>query len=208
MVNEKAQRAKLVGDVDVLVDEVDKAVREAVSEDRLVEDVETLVERVNRAVRDAVSDEKLVEDVETLVERVNRAVREAVSDEKPAENIETLVDKVTKVVRSAFTSGSEAAELVGQSLRDRIQIMLEGVRGTGRNSVVMVRVNKDSRDRMDELIEAELVSSRSEAAALLIAEGIKARQDLFNRISAKIEDIRKAKAELQRLLNEADTLQS
>ena len=84
--------------------------------------------------------------------------------------------------------------------------MLESVRGTGRDSVVMVRINDESRDRMDQLIETELVGSRSEAAALLIAEGIRARQDLFDKISAKIEDIRRAKAELHRLLNETDAV--
>ena len=40
-----------------------------------------------------------------------------------------------------------------------------------RANVVMVRVRRDSLDRLDELVECGLARSRSEAAAFLIAEG-------------------------------------
>ena len=192
---------KLLGDLDTLVDRVGAAVRDAFSEDDLAEDVETLVGKVSEAVRDAISKDGLAVDVDSLAAKVSEAVRDAISGDRPKKDADHIVDKINRTVRAAAMGGAEAAE----SLRERIQFMLEGVRGTGRDSVVMVRINKESRDRMDQLIETELVGSRSEAAALLIAEGIKARQDLFDKISANIEDIRKAKAELHRLLNETDT---
>ena len=66
----------------------------------------------------------------------------------------------------------------------------------------MVRVNSESRERMDQLIEAGLVGSRSEAAAYLIAEGIKSREDLFVEMAAQIDAIRKAREELQKILDE------
>jgi Arc/MetJ-type ribon-helix-helix transcriptional regulator len=66
----------------------------------------------------------------------------------------------------------------------------------------MVRVNKESLEKLDELVEAGIVNSRSEAAAFLIVEGTKARQGLFDRISSKIEEIRNAKQELKKLLEE------
>jgi hypothetical protein len=51
-------------------------------------------------------------------------------------------------------------------------------------------------------VDAGVVGSRSEAAAFLIGEGIKARAPLFERMSAKVEEIRRVKEELQDLLNE------
>ena len=204
MAHERTRRSRLVGDADMLIEEIERAVRDAVSGDRRAEDVDALADQIARAVRDAVSDEMLDADVDALVDRVSRAVRREVGSKRLADDIETLINSVNRTVRVAVLSGSEAAESMGRSLKDRIQVILEGVRGSGRDSVVMVRVNADSRERMDELIEADLVGSRSEAAAFLIAEGIKARQELFDRISSKIDDIRRAKAELQRLLDEQD----
>ncbi|HJO83751.1 MAG TPA: hypothetical protein QF520_15290 [SAR202 cluster bacterium] len=45
-----------------------------------------------------------------------------------------------------------------------------------------------------------MVKSRSEASAFLIAEGIKARDDLFSRIGEKIDTIRAARQELRDLM--------
>ena len=92
------------------------------------------------------------------------------------------------------------AESVGQGLKAKIRTMVDGVRGTGRDSVVMVRVNAECQERMGELIDAGLVNSRSEAAAYLIAVGVEARQELFAGIKSSIETIRVAKEELQKLL--------
>ena len=192
---------RFAGDVDSLVEEVERAVRQALGERELTENIDDLVNRVSEAVRNAVSGDK-AHDLGSVEQEVRKAVRDAVGDERPGEDIETLAEWITKSVRTSFNRGSELAGSVGQSLKDRIQTMVGGVRGTGRDGVVMVRVNQESMERIDELIEAGLVGSRSEAAAYLIAEGIKARQSLFDGISSKIEAIRKAREELQRLLNE------
>ncbi len=119
------------------------------------------------------------------------------------EDIETVVDEVNKGVRVIVARGSEAAETVGESVRETIKDTLHGVRSS-RDNVVMVRTNKESLDRLDELVEGGIANSRSEAAAFLIAEGIKARQGLFDRISEKIEEIRKTKEELRLLIEEED----
>ncbi len=116
---------------------------------------------------------------------------------KLIEDVETLVDDAGEAVRVAVISGSGAALSVGESLKETIQ----NVRAA-RDSVVMVRVNKESLEKLDELVEAGIVNSRSEAAAFLIVEGTKARQGLFDRISSKIEEIRNAKQELKKLLEE------
>ncbi len=123
---------------------------------------------------------------------------------KIVEDIETVVDEVNKGVRIIVARGSEAAETVGGSIRETIKDTLDGVRSS-RDNVVMVRTNKESLDRLDELVEGGIASSRSEAAAFLISEGIKARRGLFDRISEKIEEIRKTKEELRLLIEDEDS---
>ena len=114
-----------------------------------------------------------------------------------SENVDEIVDEVNKTVRTAIVKSVDAAESIGENIRDTVQ----GMRGS-RDNVVMVRVDKESLDRLDELVEAGIMGSRSEAAAFLIAEGIKARQPLFDRIAEKIQQIRDAKDELRRMVDE------
>ncbi len=71
-------------------------------------------------------------------------------------------------------------ENIGQALGDALQ---------GRGNVVMVRVNDEALNYLDMLVEAEVVKSRSEAAALLINEGIQANQSLFAKISEVTDQI-------------------
>ena len=114
-----------------------------------------------------------------------------------SDNVDEIVDEVNKTVRVAIVKGVDAAETIGENIRDTIQ----GMRGS-RDNVVMVRVDKASLERLDDLVEAGIMSSRSEAAAFLIAEGIKARQPLFDRIGEKIQEIRRAKDELRQMVDE------
>ena len=114
-----------------------------------------------------------------------------------SENVDEIVDEVNKTVRVAIVKGVDVAESIGENIRDTVQ----GMRGN-RDNVVMVRVDKASLDRLDELVEAGIMGSRSEAAAFLISEGIKARQPLFDRIAEKIQDIRRAKDELRQMVEE------
>ena len=113
-----------------------------------------------------------------------------------SENVDEIVDEVNKTVRDAFDIGVEA---VG-NIRETIQ-----KKRASRDNVVMVRVDKASLDRLDELVEAGIMGSRSEAAAFLISEGVKARKPLFDRIAEKIQEIRQAKDELRRLVDGDDS---
>ena len=113
------------------------------------------------------------------------------------EGLDTLVDEVNKVVRVAIVNSKATAETIGENIRESFH----GGR-TNRDNVVMVRVDDESLGRMDELVEAGIVNSRSEAAALLVTEGIRAKQGMFNRIAAKVEEIRNAKEELRRMVED------
>ncbi len=113
------------------------------------------------------------------------------------EGIGDIVEEMNQTVRTTVEKGTARAEKLGENLKETIH----GMR-TGRDNVVMVRVDDNSKSKLDELLDAGIVNSRSEAAAFLIAEGIKARSQLFDTISGKVEDIRNKKEELRRLLEE------
>ena len=74
----------------------------------------------------------------------------------------------------------------------------------GRTNVVMVRVSRDSLDRLDELVDCGLARSRSEAAAFLIAEGSQARRILFEKLAEQARVIRQAKERLRELLKDEE----
>ena len=122
------------------------------------------------------------------VDPERRTISEAIGD---------IVEEVNQTVRTKVGKGTAQAERLGGNLKETIQ----GMRA-GRDNVVMVRVDDDSKAKLDELLDAGIVNSRSEAAAFLIAEGIKARSQLFETISVKVQDIRQKKKELRRLLEE------
>ena len=106
-------------------------------------------------------------------------------------------DDVERAARDAIGKGKEVAANVGDSIRDTIKSVK-----TTRDNVVMVRINADSLDKLDELVDSGVTNSRSAAAAFLIEEGVKARADLFEKIAEQTEVIRTAKERLRKLLAE------
>lgn len=115
------------------------------------------------------------------------------------DNVEGIVEDVNKVVKVAIERGTDAAESIGENIRDTFQ----GIRAN-RDNVVMVRIDAESLARLDELVDAGIMGSRSEAAAFLISEGIKGRQPLFARIAEKVQEIRRVKDELRNLVDDED----
>ena len=111
------------------------------------------------------------------------------------QGIEIIVDEAKSAARSAIRR--TGAESLGENLKETLDNVL-----SARENVVMVRLNQSSLARLDDLVEANVVNSRSEAAAFMIGEGVKRRHALFDRIGEKIENIRKAKEELRTLLIE------
>ncbi len=107
------------------------------------------------------------------------------------------LEDVDKAVRDALGKGRDVATSVSDSIRDSIN----AVRST-RDSVVMVRLSKESLERLDELVDSSVTNSRSEAAAFLIGEGVKARSDLFDKIAEQTRVIREAREKLRQLLEE------
>ena len=71
-----------------------------------------------------------------------------------------------------------------------------------RNNVVMVRVDEENLSRIDELVASGQFNSRSEATAFLIGEGIKSKQEMFDKIAEKISQIRDLRTELGEMIAE------
>jgi len=67
-----------------------------------------------------------------------------------------------------------------------------------RSNVVMVRLGDLAAASLDELVEAGLFSSRSEAAAFLVGAGIEAQRELFARIGKHSREIKKIRQSLKR----------
>ena len=72
--------------------------------------------------------------------------------------------------------------------------------GKGRDNVVMVRVDQDTIDKIDHLVDAGICKSRSESASFLIDEGVKACSELFAKINDKLRQIQQLKNELQDII--------
>ena len=71
-----------------------------------------------------------------------------------------------------------------------------------RDNVVMVRVDEENLNRINELVESGQFNSRSEAAAFLISEGIKSKQEMFDKMADKISQIQNLRTELESMIAE------
>ena len=111
------------------------------------------------------------------------------------------VDRIAEELERAGLTGVQKDTLC--AMFEDLDETVDLVRGK-RSNVVMVRVSRDSLDRLDELVECGLTRSRSEAAAFLIEEGVKARKDLFDKIADQTRAIRQAKERLKDLLRGED----
>ena len=97
-----------------------------------------------------------------------------------------------KVASTALKDALERVESLGKTLASAMQ---------DRANVVMVRVNDDALNHLDMLIEADVTKSRSESAAFLITEGVKANQELFDKISSVTDQIAALRAQLRESVN-------
>ena len=121
---------------------------------------------------------------ETIVEDV---VTETPAEATAAEEAQTT-EPGKKPVAPSLKDAWRQVESFGQTLSVALQ---------GRGNVIMVRVNDEALQHLDMLMEAEITKSRSESAAFLIYEGIKGNKELFDRISAIIQQITELRVRLR-----------
>ena len=133
------------------------------------------------------SEEKRVEE-EVVVEEVETVEAEAAEAPKSPEEAAPKKEEGKKSSSATLKDALKQVETFGQALSEALQ---------ARGNVVMVRVNDEALEHLDMLIEAEVTKSRSESAAFLIAEGIKANDDLFGRIGSITQKIAELRAQLR-----------
>lgn len=131
---------------------------------------------------------------------------EIIIEEKSPDSSTTPTEPTTKPATTENRGGGlegitsqfrELAQKIPESIGKAIESAL-----SAREHVVMVRVNDESLTKLDHLVEAGIFKSRSESAAFLISEGIKAQANLFERISNKIEEINKLRSELKNIVGQ------
>ena len=66
--------------------------------------------------------------------------------------------------------------------------------------VVAVKVSHEAQERLEQLVQAGVFRTRADAAAFLIDEGIKAQHELFDRVSLKLSEIERLRAELRGMI--------
>jgi Arc/MetJ-type ribon-helix-helix transcriptional regulator len=72
-----------------------------------------------------------------------------------------------------------------------------------RGNVVMMRLADAAMARLDQLVEAGLFGSRSEAAAFLVGAGIDAQSELFTRIRKHSAEMKRIRQSLRQVAIEA-----
>jgi Arc/MetJ-type ribon-helix-helix transcriptional regulator len=111
----------------------------------------------------------------------------------------TTLNNIASSVREVAQKTGEVINKATESIGKAIDSAL-----AARDHVVMVRVNDEALKKIDALAQSGIFKSRSEAAAFLISEGVKAQADLFQRIEQKIGEIERLKSELRGIVGQSD----
>lgn len=118
-------------------------------------------------------------------------------EQRPKSGFDELASSVKEVAQKTGEAINKATESIGKAIDSAL---------SARDHVVMVRVNEDSLRSLDALVQTGIFKSRSEAAAFLIGEGVKAQASLFERISERITEIERLRAELKGIVKPTEGL--
>jgi Arc/MetJ-type ribon-helix-helix transcriptional regulator len=105
--------------------------------------------------------------------------------------------KVKADFKQFVGTAKQAASEIGGEIGRKAEKLLDDAKAVQRQLIVSVRLDDESVRRLEQLLEAGICHTRSEAVAFLTREGIKARRDLFDKIDQKIEEIRRIREELR-----------
>jgi Arc/MetJ-type ribon-helix-helix transcriptional regulator len=134
---------------------------------------------------DVIIEQRDPDDDEILVTKMEN------DEPKNASGFDDLAASVKGVAQKTGEAINKATESIGKAIESAL---------SARDHVVMVRVNDESLRGLDALIQSGIFKSRSEAAAFLISEGIKAQSPLFDRIKERISEIERLRAELKDMI--------
>jgi hypothetical protein len=114
-----------------------------------------------------------------------------VNEERPAEEPEGKGTTGGKKSKDVVSMASDVAAKMKEALEQAL---------SGRANVLMIRVNDETLKYLDMLVEADICKSRSQSAAFLITEGIKANASLFQQISVVTEQIAELRDQLREMV--------
>ncbi len=114
---------------------------------------------------------------------------------------ETKTGKKEKKQHSTLDELGAQVEKIAVKTAESIKKVIDKAM-VARNTVLTIRVNDESNEKLRMLVDVGLFKSRSESAAFLIQEGIKSQEALFAKISTKLKKIDKIKEELKNIVSE------
>src|SRR5256714_9196735 len=105
-------------------------------------------------------------------------------------------ERVSSSVREMASRIPESLSSIGRDISRTIERALSAKD----DYVVAVKLSHEAQERLEQLVQAGVFRSRAEAAAFLIDEGIKAQTELFARVSTKLSEIERLRAELRGMI--------
>ena len=138
-----------------------------------------------RGAGDVIIEKKTSDTDDVIVTKIEN------EDPKNPSSFDELASSVKGVAQKTGEVLNKATESIGKAIESAL---------AARDNVVMVRVNDESIRGLDALIQSGIFKSRSEAAAFLISEGMKAQSALFDRIKERISEIERLRTELKDMI--------
>jgi Arc/MetJ-type ribon-helix-helix transcriptional regulator len=126
--------------------------------------------------------------------------QEAKKETKQTTEKETEETSKEKKHQGRFDEFGNQVEKFAVKTADSIRKVIDRALAS-RNTVLTIRVNDESNEKLNMLVEAGLFKSRSESAAFLIEEGIKSQNVLFSKITDKLKKLEKIRDELKDIVS-------
>ncbi len=104
----------------------------------------------------------------------------------------------TRAGRSPLEDFKSSVREFAQRLPDQIGKAFESLQS--RVNAITVQVDDETQRKIDSLVEAGIFKNRSDSAAYLIHEGIKARSEVFGAIDAKIAEIERLRSDMRAII--------
>jgi hypothetical protein len=116
-------------------------------------------------------------------------------DDQPHER-----ERVSSSVRDIASRIPESLASIGRDISRTVERALSAKD----DYVVAVKLSHDAQESLEQLVQAGVFRTRAEAAAFLIDEGIKAQSELFARVSTKLSEIERLRAELRGMISKTE----
>jgi Arc/MetJ-type ribon-helix-helix transcriptional regulator len=103
--------------------------------------------------------------------------------------------------RSSLEDFKSSVKEFAQKLPGQIGKAIETIQA--RMNAITVQVDDETQQKIDSLVEAGIFKNRSESAAYLIHEGIRARAEVFAAIDDRLAEIDRMRTQLRELISES-----